>query len=172
MKVCKTCEQDAPFNPDVPRNSKAAGFMGNICWACYVKRQRARAQSISQSTNPEYLELKAKKESLEAQLQGIKHQMSNTKFDAQVTAKAKRTVVGQSQRSTLGVPYAERLSQAQSLLGLFERAYPDTTDPTLSMRKFVLEDEIRVVKHKIEKFGPDAFDYIPKKQKGRDDDDY
>ena len=35
-KLCKTCKQEKPFDPEAKRQSKAGGFMGNVCWTCYV----------------------------------------------------------------------------------------------------------------------------------------
>lgn len=45
MKFCKDCEQFKPHDPTQKHQSKASGFMGKVCWDCFVLAQRAKMQS-------------------------------------------------------------------------------------------------------------------------------
>ncbi len=46
MKLCKTCNQERRFDPAQVK-AKASGFMGNVCWGCFVIAQRARSQGLN-----------------------------------------------------------------------------------------------------------------------------
>ena len=44
-RKCVACEQDKAIDLDAKRNSKKSGFMGNVCWPCYIIRTRMRTSN-------------------------------------------------------------------------------------------------------------------------------
>ena len=46
MKVCKVCNQAKPYDPTAIPQSKAAGFVGKVCWDCRIHAQRLRMQGL------------------------------------------------------------------------------------------------------------------------------
>jgi len=88
MKLCKVCAQLKPFDPSAPRQSKAQGFAGNVCWACFVIAQRERMRLNVQS--PEILVLKERKAQLKAEMLEAQRALVYARIDAkQKTAEAK-----------------------------------------------------------------------------------
>lgn len=52
MKTCKVCTQEKPFDLNAKRQSKAAGFVGKVCWDCHVAAQKLKMQSLSGAKQP------------------------------------------------------------------------------------------------------------------------
>ncbi len=36
MKLCKVCGHMKPYDPTQPKDRKASGFRGKVCWSCAV----------------------------------------------------------------------------------------------------------------------------------------
>lgn len=64
MRTCKVCNQTKPYDATQPK-PKARGFVGFVCWSCYVIAQRQRTQS------PELMELRARNKASAAQLHAL-----------------------------------------------------------------------------------------------------
>lgn len=53
MKLCKECNELKPYDPHAKRQSKAQGFVGLVCWDCFVRTQRAKMQERATAKNPQ-----------------------------------------------------------------------------------------------------------------------
>jgi len=61
MKTCKVCNQLKPFDPAIKGQSKAAGFMGKVCWDCYVRASRLKSRGLDPNDLAKDAELEAQR---------------------------------------------------------------------------------------------------------------
>ena len=46
LKLCKVCGQERVFDPTAKKDRKASGFMGQICWDCYLAQDKKRCAEL------------------------------------------------------------------------------------------------------------------------------
>lgn len=89
MRLCKECNQLKPYEPTQRRQSKASGFMGNICWNCFVETQRAvmRERTTRNPTDRTYGALVLKAQNALDRLKNLEpspkvaHQLKSLEYD-------------------------------------------------------------------------------------------
>ena len=82
MKLCKVCNQLKPFDLTAPHQSKAQGFMGLVCWDCFVTAQRIKMRARRNNQSPEILALKARKAQLKVEMLEAQRAMVYARIDA------------------------------------------------------------------------------------------
>ena len=45
-KLCKTCGEFRPYDAAAKKDRKSSGFMGKICWDCYLKQDKQRCADL------------------------------------------------------------------------------------------------------------------------------
>ncbi len=98
MKQCKECGEFKPYNQHAKRQSKEQGFVGKVCWDCFVVAQRLNMQARTTRKDPQSrtygaLVLKVQSAldklstmpsspSLEHQRQALEYDLEKAKFKA------------------------------------------------------------------------------------------
>lgn len=90
MKLCKVCAQLKPFDPSAPRQSKAQGFVGHVCWTCFTLSMRIKMQARTGTQSPEILALKERKAQLKVEMLEAQRAIIYARIDAKQKAEEAR----------------------------------------------------------------------------------
>lgn len=85
-RTCKICNQEKPYDPTAKRQSKAQGFVGNVCWTCHKQAQALRYQEAMGLTDPAYVARKAEVKALKAQVLEAQRAKTRRRLQAQYAA--------------------------------------------------------------------------------------
>lgn len=88
MRLCKTCAQEKPFDPQ-GATPKAKGFVGYVCWDCVKLASAARYQRTAGLSDPAVIALKAQRRELQAQARALRIQEVYAQIEAGDAAKEK-----------------------------------------------------------------------------------
>lgn len=135
MRLCKICAEAKPFDP-AQAKPKARGFMGMVCWDCYVRAQRLKSRGLDPKNVELDTELEAlraerralNQQSFEARSQRILHKLS-PEYIAQVQATLEGEEQAREQRHLLWVANqhaknAERIAKQDRLQARFKSIRP------------------------------------------------
>lgn len=178
MRYCEDCSQDKPYDPNAPARTKANGFYGWHCWDCHKQEALGRLHKRTGVQSPEYIALKAQLEALNAEVLQVKSAMfklhagtaqaiKEARQQAQkVARKARPKALPKNMQVTangariivMSLPYGELVTEARITLAQFLQEFPaDHKD--FAVRKQNLEYKLEYAQNKLNRFGPDAYDF-------------
>lgn len=165
MKHCDSCDQEKPYDPSAPPRSKARGFYDWQCWDCY-KTNTTKRNAVQ---SPEY-------EALQSRALGLSTELTEVRAQMQELVNAKKTERREAQQARKRL--AEEAKQAACRHGVGKRyvtkhgetlivASPPYKVMVQEAQKALkvspqdpeLQHKLQVAQNKLDKYGPDAFDF-------------
>lgn len=99
MRTCKICAQEKPYDPQGAK-PKARGFMGHVCWDCYVRAQRLKSRGLDPKNiklDAELQAQQAKRRALNQRLLEARAQRVLYKLSPEYIAQVQATLEAQEQ---------------------------------------------------------------------------